>query len=59
MTRAQRPLTIAHATGESGFSSGEVQVFLPAPAREGILAEQMAEAHEVLYREIPEEVDGS
>jgi len=28
MTRPQRPLAIAHVTGESGFSGGEVQVFL-------------------------------
>jgi glycosyltransferase involved in cell wall biosynthesis len=28
MTRTQRPLAIAHVTGESGFSGGEVQVFL-------------------------------
>jgi glycosyltransferase involved in cell wall biosynthesis len=28
MTRSQRPLAIAHVTGEYGFSGGEVQVFL-------------------------------
>jgi glycosyltransferase involved in cell wall biosynthesis len=28
MTTARRPLTIAHVTGETGFSGGEVQVFL-------------------------------
>ncbi len=28
MTQPRRPLTIAHVTGESGFSGGELQVFL-------------------------------
>jgi glycosyltransferase involved in cell wall biosynthesis len=28
VTRTQRPLRIAHVTGESGFSGGEVQLFL-------------------------------